>query len=165
MAVRWLKYIFNRNRLRCTKKPKAIRPIGRILRLEIFICAVHGSLLAYRSDARLSTNEPPLTPFHMDNTNKNDVSDQLMDFRQSIDLMDESLMNLLAERMRIVRKIAAVKHAAGLPFFMPDRWEGLVANRVNQGKELGMDAQLILEAYTAIHDGGQRMYEAMQKDL
>ena len=81
----------------------------------------------------------------------------LLDYRESIDLLDESLVNLLAERMRVVRKIIAYKKEAGIEFYLPDRWEGIVANRVNQGKKVGLDAAFIQDIYAAIHDGGMRL--------
>jgi isochorismate pyruvate lyase len=45
----------------------------------------------------------------------------IADLRQEIDMVDEKLIKLLAERQRLVEAIIAVKHAEGIPARVPAR--------------------------------------------
>jgi isochorismate pyruvate lyase len=45
----------------------------------------------------------------------------IADLRQEIDVVDEKLIKLLAERQRLVEAIIAVKHADGIPARVPAR--------------------------------------------
>ena len=45
----------------------------------------------------------------------------IADLRQEIDVVDEKLIKLLAERQRLVEAIITVKHAEGIPARVPAR--------------------------------------------
>jgi chorismate mutase len=45
----------------------------------------------------------------------------LADYRRRIDALDDELVALLGRRFAIIREVAAVKQAEGIPSFLPDR--------------------------------------------
>ncbi len=55
----------------------------------------------------------------------------LLKSREKIDQIDAELLKLLAERMKISRKIAQIKQKAGLPKYIPEREVELIANLQN----------------------------------
>jgi isochorismate pyruvate lyase len=50
----------------------------------------------------------------------------IADLRQEIDVVDEKLIKLLAERQRLVEAIIAVKHTEGIPARVPARVDYVV---------------------------------------
>lgn len=66
------------------------------------------------------------------------MSDQLRDYRRSIDNIDAALVHLLAERFKITQKVGAFKAAVGLPPADPER----EAEQVARLRRLAQEAEL-----------------------
>lgn len=62
--------------------------------------------------------------------------------RDRIDAVDEQLVTLLAERMRIVDEVVAIKRAHGIPGRLDDRIEAVVANVRGRAERLGAPPDL-----------------------
>jgi len=60
-----------------------------------------------------------------------DLSEQLVESREKIDSVDLELLKLLAERLKISRKIAQIKKEQDLPKYIPKREKELIANLQN----------------------------------
>lgn len=87
---------------------------------------------------------------------------ELWGLREGIDLMDAALVAILAERMRIVEKIAKYKAKAGLEFYDPERWEGIVDAKVKKGTAVGVDEELMRDVYEAIKNSGLRINDSIR---
>jgi len=70
--------------------------------------------------------------------------------RVQIDDIDERIVNLLARRQEKVRKVIAIKKAAGLPVHQPSREEDLISQRRAQAARLGIDPDFVEELYRAV---------------
>lgn len=70
--------------------------------------------------------------------------------RQRIDQIDQRLVDLLAERQRVVEQIAELKKAENLPIYHPAREENLISQRRKQGAEAGLDPDGVDELFRCI---------------
>ena len=75
--------------------------------------------------------------------------------RTEIDLLDERIMALLADRHKMVDKVAAVKKEHGLPVYHPAREENLITARRNRALALGLDAEMVEELFRSIMRGSR----------
>ena len=65
-----------------------------------------------------------------------------MKSREKIDQIDAELLKLLAERMKISRKIAQTKQKKGLPKYIPEREKELIANLQNLNESKLRDSDI-----------------------
>ena len=70
---------------------------------------------------RFDTFMYPLTQSNVEDMNSAMKKTGIADLRQEIDVVDEKLIKLLAERQRLVEAIVAVKQREGLPARIPAR--------------------------------------------
>lgn len=66
----------------------------------------------------------------------------LADLRTVIDRIDRDLVALLAERVRCLEQVIAVKARDNLPAAIPERIEGVVANVRREAEAAGMPPDL-----------------------
>jgi chorismate mutase/prephenate dehydrogenase len=67
----------------------------------------------------------------------------LTKLRDQIDAVDKQLIDLLAERLRLVGEVGEVKTEHGLPIYMPDREAAMLSKRRAEAEEKGVPANLI----------------------
>jgi len=77
-------------------------------------------------------------------------SESLESHRRRIDDIDQRLVELLAERHRVVEQIAELKKANNLPVYHPAREENLISQRRKQGAAAGMDPDGVDELFRCI---------------
>lgn len=77
--------------------------------------------------------------------------DQLQGLRKSIDLIDDSIIKLLAERLRIVKKVGRYKKERDIPPFDQKRWKKVLDSKMVKAKALGLDPELVRKIYNTIH--------------
>lgn len=63
--------------------------------------------------------------------------------RDLIDGVDQQLLHLLRKRLDLVAQVGAVKHAAGLPIYAPQREASMLAKRRGEAENIGVAPQLI----------------------
>jgi len=81
-----------------------------------------------------------------------DMSGALSIFRSRIDIIDHSLLDLLSERMRISREIGAYKKAHHIPVLQNRRYDTILQESVQIGKELNLDSDFVALLIKAIHE-------------
>lgn len=81
----------------------------------------------------------------------------LKDFRKSIDLIDNAIVNLLAERVRVVCRIGAYKKTRSVPQLDEKRWQEVLKSKIVKAKKLGVNPNLIKEIYKTIHKYALKM--------
>lgn len=73
------------------------------------------------------------------------------DLRNTITDIDIQLIELLAERMDIVREIAVFKKLNQMSIFQENRWKELVAQHLKHGTEKGLSNEFIEKLFSGIH--------------
>ena len=112
--------------------------------------------------AALSDADQQITPNHLKDILKNLVvrdtklrdevfRNELLNFRNQIDLLDNKIVLKLNDRKKIVEKIANFKAKNQLTIFQIERWFDILHNRKQLAKELGIDEQMIAEIFELIH--------------
>lgn len=86
----------------------------------------------------------------------------LQPLRDQIDAVDQQLIDLLSQRLKLVRQVGEVKSQHGLPIYAPDREAAMLAKRRAEAEQQHVPAQLIedvlrrimRESYASEHDSG-----------
>jgi chorismate mutase len=91
-------------------------------------------------------------------------TENLTVLRRQIDDLDNSLLELLARRMRVSVEIGVYKKEHNMPILQEQRYGEIIANRVEQAGRMGMDAEFIKTVLVAIHEESVRhQMEVMKK--
>jgi chorismate mutase/prephenate dehydrogenase len=72
---------------------------------------------------------------------------KLGELRQQIDTIDRQLVELLAQRRRVIGEVAEVKQQHGLPTFHPAREEDLISARRAQAVQAGLDPDYVEDLF------------------
>ncbi len=71
--------------------------------------------------------------------------------REKIDSIDNYLLEMLSERMDIVREIADYKRENNLSIVQPSRWTEILESRLETGKRKQLTEKFIKELFHAVH--------------
>jgi len=82
---------------------------------------------------------------------KGSAAERLGHLRAEIDGIDDAIVALLAERFGLVREVAAVKQASGLPVVAPTRFAEVLRRVAETAASLGIDPDFVRRLYQAIH--------------
>jgi len=77
---------------------------------------------------------------------------QLGKLRDEIDQLDDQLLELLGQRMKIVQEMGTLKTAENVSVLQPDRWKNMLAHRLRQGSKQALSEPFVLELMQAIHE-------------
>lgn len=72
--------------------------------------------------------------------------------RKQINEIDHAIINLLAERMDLVKRIGGLKRSEGKEPLDSDRWHQILMDRVAYARERGVSEQLIEKIWHEVHD-------------
>ncbi len=75
----------------------------------------------------------------------------LNSLRKQIDQVDKQLIELLAKRNTIVKKVGSTKQTLGLQPLDVSRWQEVLSTRMLWGKEIGLDPNFIKEIMEVVH--------------
>lgn len=78
------------------------------------------------------------------------VDEKLAELRKQVDSVDSRIVELLAERQKIVDNVVAVKKAHNLPVYHPAREEDLISQRRAQSGKAGLDPDYIEDLFRRI---------------
>ena len=81
-----------------------------------------------------------------------DFENQLEDLRSEIDKIDSDLLKLLSKRMKTVQKIGEYKTEHQITILQLKRWNKVIQNRLEKGKELGLDKEFLKKMLCLIHE-------------
>ena len=87
----------------------------------------------------------------------------LAPYRAKIDSLDDALVKLLAERMKVCREVGEYKLAHDMPVVQADRFNAILEKRSRQGAENGMEPEFIKKVFTNIHDESCRQQDELLK--
>jgi len=71
----------------------------------------------------------------------------LEELRKKVDGVDKELLLALQKRLSLIREIADLKKANGLPLKQPEREESLLAHKKELAKEFGVNQDLVEKIY------------------
>jgi len=74
----------------------------------------------------------------------------LDDLRDQIDAIDKQLVDLLAQRRRVVQQVTEVKQQHDLPTFHPAREENLISARRAQASQAGLDPDYVEDLFRTV---------------
>lgn len=80
-----------------------------------------------------------------------ELVNQLELLRAKIDKIDTRILEVLAERMDVVRSIGEYKKENGLTVLQIKRWSDIFENRLKNGLSMGLTEELIQQLYELIH--------------
>ncbi len=83
--------------------------------------------------------------------NDQSFKDTLAELREQIDHLDDDIMQKLANRMKISRKIGQFKKENNVTILQVNRWEEIVQTRVALGKAMGLDESFTQDLLRLIH--------------
>lgn len=80
-----------------------------------------------------------------------DFIDLLEKLRIKIDSIDQQMIELLAQRMKIVEEIGRYKKSNNVSIFQLRRWEKILESRVECGRKLGLDEEYVKSLLQLVH--------------
>ncbi len=93
----------------------------------------------------------------------NQTTESLASLRRQIDELDNSLLELLARRMRISEEIGQYKKEHNMPILQAQRYDEILQNRISQAESMGMDGEFMKTVLVAIHEESVRHQQEIMK--
>lgn len=121
-------------------------------------------------DSALSDAEQQFTPTQFSELiaslnlphEKSDSADferRLLELRDQVDRLDGRLLDVLAQRMELVRKMGQIKAEQNVSTYQPHRWQEIVDDRVRKGGGLDLSEDFVLQMMQSIHEEAIRQQE------
>ena len=80
-----------------------------------------------------------------------ELNSQLTLLRQQIDIIDDDLLKLLGERMKVAENIGLVKKEKGVTILQTKRWEEIIEKATENGKLQGLSKKFMIRYLKAVH--------------
>lgn len=95
-----------------------------------------------------------------------EYKENMDDLRTRIDAIDNDLLELLATRMKISDEIGKYKRQNNITILQPGRWDQLLENVFEKGRERGLDREFLEKVFQAIHQASiDRQTEIMNRKM
>lgn len=78
------------------------------------------------------------------------TNEHLQEWRNTLNVIDESILLLLGQRYKICRKVGKFKKENNIPMMQPDRIEEVIARCSELGKKVGISEELSKKLYQLI---------------
>jgi chorismate mutase len=72
-------------------------------------------------------------------------------FRQQINHLDDELLQILSQRMKIAEKIGQYKKENNITILQTNRWNAILERAFTKGEKLGLSKEFITKYFDAIH--------------
>lgn len=92
-------------------------------------------------------------------TSDSAYKETISQLRAKIDVIDENIIHALAQRMEISRRIGESKKENNIAILQTGRWEAVLADVVEKGKEKGLDEEFVKTIFNAIHEASIKAQE------
>lgn len=114
-------------------------------------------------DKALSDKQQQITPVQLEEMlkhlvirSKNSDESQLTVLRQLIDECDDELLQVLARRMDVVRKIGDLKRKTNIQVVQPNRFTDILNRRTQQAPALQLDSDFVKHLLQLVHEEAVR---------
>lgn len=75
----------------------------------------------------------------------------LSDLRAKIDVLDDELLRILDDRMKLAEKIGLFKKANNIAILQPERWNEILEKSAKKADNLGLSDEFVLTLFRAVH--------------
>ncbi len=89
---------------------------------------------------------------------------QISELREGIDELDSHLLELLSQRMNIVREMGRIKVEQNVSTLQPNRWQKILEDRVGKGEALELSRDFVLQLMQSVHEEAIRQQEASRTE-
>lgn len=89
----------------------------------------------------------------------------LKPYRDRIDALDDKIVDLLAERLGVIREVAALKHEHGIPAVLQDRVDAVRERAAARGADKNVDPELVRDLYRRLIQFSCDLEESIKQDL
>ena len=86
-----------------------------------------------------------------ENTTKEEFVTALATLREQINHIDDELMTLIGQRMKVADKIGAYKRDNNITILQTNRWNEILDKAVTKGERLGLSKEFIVRYFDAVH--------------
>jgi chorismate mutase len=86
-----------------------------------------------------------------ENTTKEEFVTALATLREQINHIDDELMTLIGQRMKIADKIGVYKRDNNITILQTNRWNEILDRAVKKGEALGLSKEFIVRYFDAVH--------------
>jgi chorismate mutase len=86
-----------------------------------------------------------------------DFKNHLTLLRDQINMADDELLQLMAQRMNLVAKIGAYKRDNNVTILQVNRWKEILNNQSKSAEILGLNADFVKQLYLIVHDESIRL--------
>lgn len=80
-----------------------------------------------------------------------EYKENIDELRAKIDVLDNDLLDLLANRMRVSDEIGKYKKQNNITILQPGRWDAILEKVFEKGKQKGLDSEFLEKVFKAIH--------------
>jgi chorismate mutase len=84
-------------------------------------------------------------------TSEHSYQSGMKNLRAKIDVIDQSLLDLLGDRMKVAEKIGELKKNKNVAVLQNKRWNEILGKMILEGEERGLSEEFILRIFKAIH--------------
>ncbi len=99
--------------------------------------------------------------WRMDTVAAEELYEQLEKFRQQINQLDDELLQLVGQRMRIAEQIGTYKRANDITILQTGRWNEMLERLSRNGNKMGLSSEFIKNYFDAIHMESIRHQDAV----
>jgi len=96
--------------------------------------------------------------------NEPEKQSKLEFLRQEINMIDDELINLLSNRMKVARQIGEYKKENNMTILQKRRWNDIIEKSKNQAAKSGLSERFILKFINAIHEESIDQQEEVFKE-
>jgi chorismate mutase len=96
-----------------------------------------------------------LIPRHFSSTDAA-FTENLENLRRQMDEVDDELMAMLAQRMKIARRIGSVKGQNNIALYQPERWNEVITRCMEKAEVYGLGAAFVSAYLDAVHQESLR---------
>lgn len=86
-----------------------------------------------------------------ESTTEKEFIDALAKLREQINHIDDELIQLLGQRMKVADKIGAYKKENNITILQTNRWNAILEKAFAKGEKLGLSKEFITKYYDAVH--------------
>jgi chorismate mutase len=86
-----------------------------------------------------------------ENTNEQEFINALAHLREQINQVDDELLLLIGQRMKLADKIGIYKRENNITILQTSRWNDILERAYQKGKQLGLSREFILRYFDAVH--------------
>ena len=86
-----------------------------------------------------------------------EFNELLKNYREQIDTLDKEILYLLHRRFEIVKQIWIIKKENNIEALQKDRWDELLNENIEVGKELFLSEDIVRDIWERIHTESLRI--------